>query len=211
MTQCIPHPVYDLETPSSIHLTTDGRIGRILRFSNDTELLKAFRETVKRYPFLHTQAQDFFGIPLLSISKYTYRPQPSFIGCFRIKKINDLKAAWLETDQILSDVWKMLGKPSLLTTYPELPNTQQYRMFKLKYLIDWVEDERMFQRRQGFCVIKTPSDSKIRVMYNSTATLENFLLDRILCIEFTGEFKTRAEQFWKPLGTMQFLADLFRL
>jgi len=203
-------PIHRESFSDTSFLTIDGRVGKLFRFGSKKNLISAFTTLRSKYPFLHLQAQDFFGTPLLSISKYAMCPEKSlFSRYFKTSGEETIKS--LEyTDRLLEELVAPFDCIQVLK-YPEIQADNENRLFKLKYPILWPAEAKEITFAKGFSLIHLPFDEKIRIMYFNRESLKNMLEAGILCIEFVADFKPRAVYFWKPLGTISGLAEMFKL
>lgn len=191
-------------------MTVDGRIGVIRKFPESKSLLTAFSILRKKYPYLHLQAQDFFGESLLSASMFLPLPKTGllallskFSGDKHSTRIRDI---WLHLLDITN-----FGESVIVDQYPRTEWKDNYHVLKYKYMSEWPPKKRAFVPIRGYCILQYPFQESVSVLYYTTLELRELLERNILCVEFVHSFKLLALYFWMPLGSCEFIAKQFKL
>lgn len=203
-------PIYDLgsNAVTPIFFTLDGRFGIICKLNSYEELFTRYCECIDAYPWMHLQALFIDNAYYLTASEYIETSRDNIFAVLSLPRKEKLEKSAESVISQLLEIGRSSGE--MLTEYPIVPDISSRHLYKLKYHLTR-EALSELKYYDGLALIHFPGTTDSVVMYLTTRSLREMLLDGVLCIEFVEQFKNSAYMFWLPLGSAKYFSQLFKL
>lgn len=211
MDNLLPYPVYAETENTLLQFTVDGRVGAVFYFNDLFSAAKFFIDASTALPFVHVQLNDLRKVYTVAVSLFVKSPPPSRLKSLFFD-VGPLKQNFNEISEAILGLSSALprGYPDISSLLNDYNRRHVYKL-KRSIMISTLFDDLDEIYEKGICLIKTPTDSVVHVLYYTLTTLESMIKRRLFCAEYNGDFKYRALYLWLPLAANFYLVELFKL